>query len=145
MKKNKKKPGVGIGVVIVDKDGKVLFGKRKGSHAPFFSIPGGGLEAGETFEDCAIREVKEETGISIINPKVIGVTNNLKTFRSEGVHYISIVLLAKEYCGQPIIMEPEKCEKWIWEDPNNLPMPHFDASERGIACYLEGLFYKKYE
>ncbi|MFA6095997.1 MAG: NUDIX domain-containing protein [Candidatus Paceibacterota bacterium] len=145
MKKDKPRPGVGIGVIIINKDGNVLFGKRKGSHAPFFSIPGGRLEAGETFEDCAIREIKEETGMDISHPEVIAVTNNLKTYRNEGVHYISVVLLAKDFSGEPRIMEPEKCEGWIWADPKNIPMPHFDASERSIECYLNGFFYKKFE
>lgn len=145
MKEKKVRPGVGVGVIIVNKDGKVLFGKRKGSHAPFYSIPGGSLELGETFEDCAIREIREETGMEIRSPKVIAITNNLETFKNEGVHYISIVLLAKEFSGEPKNLEPEKCEQLIWADPKNLPIPHFDASERGIACYLEGLFYKKYE
>lgn len=145
MKKDKPRPGVGIGVIIVNRDGNVLFIKRKGNHAPYFSIPGGRLEAGETFEECAIREIKEETGMDIRDPKIIAVTNNLKTFKNEGVHYISIILLSKDFSGTPKIMEPEKHEKWIWASPKNIPMPHFDASERGIECYLEGIFYKKFE
>jgi hypothetical protein len=39
-------------------------------------------------------------------------------------------------------MEPEKCESWIWVDPQNLPQPHFDASTLGVTCYLKGSFYE---
>jgi len=145
MKKAELRPGVGIGVIIVNKDGNILFIKRKGDHAPYFSIPGGRLEAGETFEQCAIREIEEEIGITIKDPKVIAVTNNLKTYKNEGVHYISIILVAEDFSGEPRIMEPEKHEKWVWASPKNIPMPHFDASERGVECYVNGLFYKKFE
>ncbi len=131
---------VGIGVILL-KDDKVLIGKRKNSHAPYYSIPGGHLEIGETFEEAAIREVKEETGINIKNPKVISVTNNLKTYELEEVHYVSVILLATYFKEEARIMEPEKCEAWQWYDPKKLPQPHFDASEQGIQCFLENKFY----
>ena len=143
--KKEHKPGVGLGVIIVNCNGKILILKRKGSHAPYYSIPGGHLELGETFEEGAIRETKEETDLDIIDPKVIAVTNNLETYRNEGLHFISIVLLAENFSGDLKIMEPEKHDELLWADPKKLPMPHFDASKRGVACYLENKFYKKFE
>jgi len=130
----------GIGVILY-RDGKILMGKRINSHAPKFSIPGGHLEVGETFEESAIREVKEETGILIRNPKVIAVTNNLETYEQEKLHYVSIILLATDFSGEANTIEPDKCEGWNWYDPSNLPQPHFDASEKGIQCFLENKFY----
>ena len=130
----------GIGVILL-KDGKILMGKRINSHAPKFSIPGGHIEIGESFEEAAIREVKEETGITIRNPKVIAVTNNLKTYKEEELHYVSVILIASELLGKAKTIEPEKCEGWDWYDPYNLPQPHFDASEKGIQCFLENKFY----
>ena len=143
--KKEHKPRVGLGIIIVNHDGKILIGKRKGSHAPYYSIPGGHLELGETFEEGAIRETKEETDLDIIDPKVIAVTNNLETYRNEGLHFISIVLLAENFSGDLKIMEPEKHDELLWADPKKLPMPHFDASQRGVICYLENKFYKKFE
>lgn len=135
------RPKVGVGVIIKNKEGKVLIGKRTGSHAPYYSIPGGHLEMGETFEQAAIKEIKEETDLDIVNPKVICVTNNLKTYQLEGKHYISIILFTDNYSGKLKNMEPHKCEGWQWVNPTELPQPHFDASEEGIKCYLEGKFY----
>jgi 8-oxo-dGTP diphosphatase len=139
------RPRVGIGVIIVNHDGKVLIGKRLGSHAPYYSIPGGNLELGETFEEGAAREIKEETNLEIKNPEVIGVTNNLGTYQAEGLHYISIIILVKEFSGELKTMEPEKCAGWAWVDPTNLPLPLFEASRLAMACYLEKIFYKKFE
>ena len=138
-------PRVGLGVIIVNKDGEILIGKRKGSHAPKFSIPGGKLDLGETFEQGAIREIKEETNLDVFEPKVIAVTNNLETFKEEGKHYISIILLVKKYYGELKNMEPEKCEGWTWVNPRKLPQPHFDASVFGVKCYLNGSVYEGFK
>ncbi len=143
MQKNIEKPQVGVGVIIVNQEGNVLIGKRIGSHAPLFSIPGGRLEPGESFEQAAIHEVKEETNLDIKNPKVIGISNNLETFQREGIHFVSIHLLVTEFSGDLKIMEQEKCEDWQWCDPQKLPEPHFDASKYGIKCFLNNKFYFK--
>ena len=137
-----KKPGVGLGVIILNSEGKILIQKRIGSHAQKYSIPGGGLELGETFEEGASREIQEEVGITLKNPQVIAVTNNLETYRTENVHYISVVLIAEAFEGKPKIMEPEKCSELIWCDPTDLPQPHFDASRLAIECYLNDSVYR---
>ena len=134
-------PGVGVGVIIEDPDGRVLLGKRKGSHAQKWSIPGGKLDLGETFEGCAIRETHEEHGIIIIEPKVIAVTNNLETYWQEGVHFISVIVRAGGFTGEPYIREHQKCAELGWYDPRHLPEPHFDASRLAIQCMLEGIPY----
>lgn len=136
-----KKPGVGVGIIVENAQGNILIGKRRGSHAQKYSIPGGGLEPGETFEAAAIREVKEETGILLKDPKVIAVTNNLETFRQEGIHYISVILVAKEFNGIPVNLEPEKCEELLWCNPQELPQPHFDASRLAVECYLNKVVF----
>lgn len=134
---------VGVGFIIENKDKKILVGKRKGSFAPYYSIPGGRIEVGETFEETAIREAKEETNLTIKNLKIIAITNNLETYKKEGIHTISIIMLVQEFSGKLKNMEPHKCEGWEWVDPKHLPEPHFEASKIGVECYLKGKFYKE--
>lgn len=136
-------PKIGVGIIILNDHNEVLIGKRKGSHSPYYSIPGGHLEYGETFEMAAQREAYEETGLKIDKLKVICITNNLRTYKEEGHHSVSICLLAESYEGTPQLKEPHKCEEWAWHSLTLLPQPHFDASEFGIECYLKNQFYIK--
>jgi ADP-ribose pyrophosphatase YjhB (NUDIX family) len=139
------KPRVGLGVIVENAQGQILIGKRTGSHAPYYSIPGGSLENGESFEEGSIRELQEEHKITIIEPKVIAVTNNLETYRAEGLHFISVILVAKSFLGEPVINEPDKCDEILWANPRHLPQPHFEASRLAIECYLSGKVYIRVE
>ncbi len=85
---------VGVGVIIVNQQGEVLLGKRCGQHAPYWSIPGGHMEAGESFEQAAQREILEETGLYINEMHVVALCNNLATWRAEGKHTVSVCLQA---------------------------------------------------
>jgi 8-oxo-dGTP pyrophosphatase MutT (NUDIX family) len=59
-------PRVGLAVFLVDDRGYVLIGKRKGAHGSgTLALPGGHLEWNESFEECATRELLEETGVEI--------------------------------------------------------------------------------
>ena len=118
-----KKPKVGVGVIVI-KDNKVLLGKRKGSHGEgSWCFPGGHLEFNESLENCAKREVLEETGIKIKNIRFETITNDI--FKEEGTHYITIFMLCEYDSGESKVMEPEKCEKWDWFEWNSLPEPLF--------------------
>lgn len=133
---------VGVGVIITNPQGQILMGKRSSQHAPYWSIFGGHVDAGESFEDCAIREIKEEIGIDISAPTVFGISNNVNTYRQEGKHTVSICMHV-EYCGdkQPQIMEQDKCESLMWVSPHELPEPHFEASRNAIDLWLNHQFY----
>jgi 8-oxo-dGTP diphosphatase len=72
------RPFVGVGVVVW-RDGKVLLVER--GQAPrrgHWSIPGGGQELGETLQEAACREVKEETGVYI---EVLGLIDVVDSIR----------------------------------------------------------------
>ena len=132
------RPKVGIGVMVL-KDGKVLLGKRKGSHGEGqYAWPGGHLEYMESFEECAKREVMEETGIEIEGIRFLRLFN-LKAYAPK--HYVDIGLMAFWKSGEPKIMEPEKCEGWGWYDMDHLPSPLFGTIEIYIEAYKTGRDY----
>jgi 8-oxo-dGTP diphosphatase len=116
------RPRVGVGVLIL-KDGKVLLGKRGFSHGiGSWCPPGGHLEFGESLEDCARREVLEETGIRISNIRFVTATNDIF---EEGKHYITLHILADWESGEPKVMEPDKLESLQWFAWESLPEPLF--------------------
>ncbi|HEX6416469.1 MAG TPA: NUDIX hydrolase [Candidatus Saccharimonadales bacterium] len=114
---------VGIGVFVF-KDGRFLMQQRQGSHgAGSWSVPGGHLEFGESFEDTAAREVEEETGITIKNIRFGAVTNDV--FPDEGKHYVTIWMISEWEGGEARITEPDKCIAQSWETFDSLPEPLF--------------------
>ena len=126
------RPKVGLGVMVM-KDGKVLLGKRMGSHgAGEWAWPGGHLEYMESFEECARRETLEETGIEIQNIKFLFLSD-LKAYAPK--HYVHIQLLADWKSGEVRILEPDKCEQWGWFDIDQLPTPLFVATKITIESY----------
>ncbi|PVH94275.1 hypothetical protein DM02DRAFT_618752 [Periconia macrospinosa] len=89
-------------------------GERQGSHgAGTLQCPGGHIEYGESFEECAKREVLEETGLEIGEIKFLVATNDIF---GEGKHYITIFVTAV-IVGEnkePQALEPHKCARWDW-------------------------------
>ncbi len=120
------KVGVGIGVILLNENNEILLGLRKARHAGLYGLPRGMLHFGETFEECARREVIEETGLILNHVEVISVTNNIKTMQNENIHNVSIVLLSKEFSGGLQNTEPEKCHGWNWFNLKELPTPLFE-------------------
>ena len=125
MSEQQKRPGVGV-AVIVKRDGKVLLGKRNGSHGDgCWQFPGGHLEFGETIEDCARRELQEETGLQAHSFSVDKSTFTNDVFVSDGKHYITLYAIADKVAGEPEVLEPDKCLCWDWFSWDELPEPLF--------------------
>lgn len=76
---------------IVIKDGQLLTPRHFGRH----NLPGGGLEFGEMPEEAVAREVKEETGIDVANPRLIAVHSTFfkDPFPAEGAEFLQSILL----------------------------------------------------
>lgn len=105
-------PKVGIGVFVM-KDGKFLMAKRKVAHGGgSWGLPGGHLEFNESWEDCAIREVMEETGVNIKNIRFVTATNDI--FEKEGKHYVTLFILSDYDYGEVSLKEPENFDEWRW-------------------------------
>lgn len=135
----KTRPKVGVGVEVF-KDGKVLLGKRKGTNFGdlFYSSPGGHLEHGESFEECARREVFEETGLEIGNIRFICLTN---TVGPGDVHVVDIGMCADWVSGEPELKEPHKCEGWAWYGLDELPEPLIPGDYDYLEAIRTGKIY----
>ena len=114
---------VGVATIIL-RDGAILLGERIGSHgANTWATPGGHLELGESIEDCAKREVLEETGLIVDSIEKFTFTNDI--FEKEGKHYVTLFVVASSASGEPQVTEPDKCKQWKWCRLDDLPEPLF--------------------
>lgn len=145
---SEKKVGAGVGIMIL-KDRKVLLGKRhedsqKAGSALHgegtWTMPGGKIHFGESFEDAAYREVLEETGIEINrnNLKFVSLTND----SVEDAHFITVGLLCEEFEGEVETREPDEITEWKWFELNELPDPIYFVSEKILKNYFDGKFYR---
>lgn len=135
------RPLVGVGVLIFDEDDRVLLGLRKGKHAEgMWGLPGGHLEGGESFEQCAKREVEEETGILLPDDILYWTTVNT-VYHTEGKHYVVILMVVRCPNGQDAeIVEPKKCEEWVWASWDDMPgplMPGLETAIRNGTCPVD--------
>ena len=118
-----KRPQVGVGVIITKGD-QVLLMKRKGSHGDgTWSTAGGHLEFGESLEECAIREVREEVAVTIADITFRAITNDL--FETEGKHYVTIWMEGRYVSGEPVMQAVNEISAVGWFSWNALPEPLF--------------------
>jgi 8-oxo-dGTP diphosphatase len=120
--------------VIVRKGDAILLGQRKKSYGlDTWSLPGGHLEFGESFEAAAAREVREETALAVTSTQVFGVVNDPSLPHS---HHIQIGMVATDWSGELKNLEPDLCHEWRFFSPDDLPDPLFPSSAPLIDLYL---------
>lgn len=116
---------VGVAVAVLHQ-GQILMGKRKGiTGQGTWAFPGGHLELGETVEECAIRELLEETGLKALNTR----RGTWVSGQFGDHHYLSLFVIVDSFEGLPENLEPHKCEGWSWHFWNSLPSPLFKPIE----------------
>jgi len=146
-KKEKPKIGVGFGVMLL-KNRKILLGKRHEDpdkadsvfkYSNVWTMPGGKLDYGESFEEGAKREVMEETGIKLNNTKIICVNED----KNEHAHFITIGLLSTDFEGEPQVLEPDEITEWKWFKSNELPENIYPPSQKVLENFKTKKFYLK--
>ncbi len=100
---------VELTVLCLIQDGnRVLLQNRIKDDWKGYTFPGGHVEPGESFVDAVIREMKEETGLNILNPNIVGI----KQFPIEDGRYIVLLFKATEFTGNVSSSDEGEME-WI--------------------------------
>ncbi|NET11368.1 MAG: A/G-specific adenine glycosylase [Merismopedia sp. SIO2A8] len=125
-----------IGVAVIkNEDGQILIDRRRpeGLLGGLWEFPGGKVEPGETIEDCIVREIDEELGISI------RVCDHLTTIDHAYSHFrVTLNVYWCEYVsGEP---QPIECDEVRWVEPDTLhDYPFPKANEHIIDAILKSI------
>ncbi len=93
---------------LLEQGERILLQNRVKQDWRGYALPGGHVEPGESIVDAVIREMKEETGLTVHNPKLCGV----KQFPIEGGRYLVFLFKAGAFSGE-LISSPEGEMEWI--------------------------------
>lgn len=96
---------------LIYRDNQYLLQDRVKNDWKGFTLPGGHVEKGESIVDAVIREMKEETGLTILNPKLCGV----KQFPINDGRYIVFLFCTDKFSGEVISSDEGKMQ-WINKD-----------------------------
>lgn len=73
-------------------------------------------------EECAKRELEEETGLKALSLKLGPWTEDII---ENDKHYVTLFISTNNFIGEPKLLEPHTCEGWKWCGWNELPFPLF--------------------
>ncbi len=134
------RPSVTADCIVFTKepDAKVLLIQRadepyKGSWA----FPGGFMNMDETTEQCAIRELEEETGLKLCKIHQIGAYSRVDRDprgRTVTVAYLAVIDAPREVIGQD---DAAKAEWFLLSDLPHLAFDHYDIIQDAIKVYKE--------
>lgn len=126
---------LGTGILAIDKNNRILLGKRIGKsfRAGMYGVPGGKIMKGESVVLSAKRELKEETGLLGKKLEFIGIVNDNQRKHT----FIHMVFVCKAFRGKLATLEPEKCEEWKWYELDKLPKNIMPGHMAGIKMYEE--------
>lgn len=107
---------VGVGLVVVGADGRVLLGQ---AHDGRWELPGGKVDPGEGFEQAAARELAEETDLRVA-PEGVRVLA-VRIDDATGTTRLTAAAVTTTARGVPAVTEPDKIVRWRWFAPAEIP------------------------
>ena len=109
-------PIIGVGAVIVHNDRVLLVKRGKPPYSGMWCIPGGKINFGETLQQAAEREIREETGIVIRAGEPVYTFDIIDTGTETGTeafHYVVVDLAADYISGEPVAQDDVTDVAWF--------------------------------
>jgi len=107
----------------------------------YYSVPAGHLDGEETVRMAGIREAREEIGVGIDPADMIfaGVFH-----RHEGDERVDFFVQVRNWRGEPVNAEPEKCDDLRWADLDALPENTVPYVRRAIENFQNGIPFEEF-
>lgn len=107
-----------------------------------WSVPAGGLDAGETLLQAALRETREEVGVAVA-PADVRLVHTLHC-RTGDDDWIGAVFAAERWVGAPRLCEPDKHDGLAWHPVTALPERMIPYVRQAIAHAEAGVAFSSY-
>ena len=111
-----------MNMCVLRRGSKVLVQDRTDPNWPGVAFPGGHVEKGESFTDSVIREVQEETGLTISSPRLCGI----KDWCEDGVRHVVLLYRAEQFTGT--LRSSDEGEVW-WAELAEPPSLNLASSD----------------
>ncbi len=124
-------------------EGKILLSRRfqTGYMDGHYSVPAGHLDGGETLTQAAVREAREETGLEL-SPEDISFACVLH--RCEDEERVDFFVRVAKWNGEPVNVEPHKCDDLRWFKLSHLPDNIVPYVRRGLHNALAGISFEEF-
>lgn len=126
--------------MILVRDGQVLLIRRRDPDPRFdgrWHLPAGKVEAGESLPAAAVREVAEEVGV-VVAPTALRHVHTTHAVAPGVEARVGVFFEAREWRGEPVVREPDKCSGLAWFGLDALPEDLLEYAAIGLRA--EGTF-----
>ena len=121
---------------------RVLVQDRKNPNWPGVIFPGGHVEPGESFVDSVVREIKEETGLTISNVQLCGIKQYVPKTDENYDRYIVLLYKTETFSGE--LKESEEGNVFWIERADLLSYPHPHGFESMAEVFLNDQLSENY-
>lgn len=135
-------PGVGLGIIVLNKNNEILLLLRNSNKEKAdsdmrlegtWTLPAGKIKSNETMMNAASRKLKEETNLYSNDFEIICIQDDI----NEYAHFVTLGLICKSYSNKIKLSSTEEHVEYKFYNINNLPDNLCEPSKKIIKSFLE--------
>ncbi len=132
-------------LVLMNERGQVLLLRRfnTGFKDGMYSLVAGHVDAGETFTQALVREVREEAGIVVLPEDAEVVHLMHRKSDTDGSERTDVFFVVRKWSGEITNCEPGKCDELSWFDMDNLPENMVEYIRVALGHIWDGVRYSE--